>query len=207
MAQRRRKEQLMKRRQRRSIILCIVGGISAMLLSLFVCILIFGIPSDSEPVSAPVATLLPYDATQPFTASDLTTAQMNQLRTSRRISISDGPRGISVGDSLDTLLSRYPSTYTDVQTTGDLTGEQSNEEMILYCAQYFENQNGMMTALPPRGLITVDSGEIIVTLMAPTSAYPAGTLEQYAQYEHVYCIYTVSPDTMTIQSIVLGLSQ
>ncbi len=207
MAQRRRKEQLMKRRQRRSIILCIVGGISAMLLSLFVCILIFGIPSDSEPVSAPVATLLPYDATQPFTASDLTTAQMNQLRTSGRISISDGPRGISVGDSLDTLLSRYPSTYTDVQTTGDLTGEQSNEEMILYCAQYFENQNGMMTALPPRGLISVDSGEIIVTLMAPTSAYPAGTLANYSQYEHVYCIYTVSPDTMTIQSIVLGLSQ
>ena len=207
MAQRRRKEQLMKRRQRRSIILCIVGGISAMLLSLFVCILIFGIPSDSEPVYAPVATLLPYDATQPFTASDLTTAQMNQLRTSGRISISDGPRGISVGDSLDTLLSRYPSTYTDVQTTGDLTGEQSNEEMILYCAQYFENQNGMMTALPPRGLISVDSGEIIVTLMAPTSAYPAGTLANYSQYEHVYCIYTVSPDTMTIQSIVLGLSQ
>ncbi len=207
MAQRRRKEQLMKRRQRRSIILCIVGGISAMLFSLFVCILIFGIPSDSEPVSAPVATLLPYDATQPFTASDLTTAQMNQLRTSGRISISDGPRGISVGDSLDTLLSRYPSTYTDVQTTGDLTGEQSNEEMILYCAQYFENQNGMMTALPPRGLISVDSGEIIVTLMAPTSAYPAGTLANYSQYEHVYCIYTVSPDTMTIQSIVLGLSQ
>ena len=207
MAQRRRKEQLMKRRQRRSIILCIVGGISAMLLSLFVCILIFGIPSDSEPVSAPVATLLPYDATQPFTASDLTAAQMNQLRTSGRISISDGPRGISVGDSLDTLLSRYPSTYTDVQTTGDLTGEQSNEEMILYCAQYFENPNGMMTALPPRGLISVDSGEIIVTLMAPTSAYPAGTLANYSQYEHVYCIYTVSPDTMTIQSIVLGLSQ
>lgn len=207
MAQRRRKEQLMKRRQRRSIILCIVGGISAMLFSLFVCILIFGIPSDSEPVSAPVATLLPYDATQPFTASDLTTAQMNQLRTSGRISISDGPRGISVGDSLDTLLSRYPSTYTDVQTTGDLTGEQSNEEMILYCAQYFENQNGMMTALPPRGLISVDSGEIIVTLMAPTSAYPADTLANYSHYEHVYCIYTVSPDTMTIQSIVLGLSQ
>ena len=107
----------------------------------------------------------------------------------------------------DTLLSRYPSTYTNSETTGDLTGEQSNEEMILYCAQYFENQNGVMTALPPRGLLTVDSGSIIVTLMAPTSAYPAGTLEQYSRYEHVYCIYTVSPDTMTVQSIVLGLSR
>ncbi len=79
--------------------------------------------------------------------------------------------------------------------------------MILYCAQYFENQNGVMTALPPRGLLTVDSGAIIVTLMAPTSAYPVGTLEQYSRYEHVYCIYTVSPDTMTVQSIVLGLSR
>ena len=207
MAQRRRKEQIMKRKRRKSIALCIAGGIGAMLASLFICILIFGIPSESEPVSAPVATLIPYDATQPFTAGDLTSTQMNQLRTSGRISVSDGPRGISIGDSLDTLLSRYPSTYTDMQTTGELTGEQSNEEMILYCADYFENQNGSMTALPPRGLITVDSGEIIVTLMAPTSAYPAGTLDNYSKYEHVYCIYTVSPDTMTIQSIVLGLSQ
>ena len=207
MAQRRRKEQLMKRKQRQSIALCVAGGIGAMLASLFICILIFGIPSESQPVSVPVATLIPYDATQPFTSSDLTGAQMNQLRTNGRISVSDGPRGISIGDSLDTLLSRYPSTYTDIQTTSELTGEQSNEEMILYCAQYFENQNGIMTALPPRGLISVDSGEIIVTLMAPTSAYPAGTLTNYSQYEHIYCIYTVSPDTMTIQSIVLGLSQ
>ena len=207
MAQRRRKEQIMKRKEHHTIALCIGGGISAMLLSLVICIMVFGIQSDSEPVSAPVATLLPYDATQPFTASDITAAQMNQLRTSERISVSDGPRGVSVGDSLDTLLSRYPSTYTDMQTTGELTGEQSNEEMILYCADYFENQNGSMTALPPRGLITVDSGEIIVTLMAPTSAYPAGTLDNYSKYEHVYCIYTVSPDTMTIKSIVLGLSR
>ena len=161
MAQKRRKEQLMKRRERRLTALCIGGGIGAMLLSLFVCMMIFDI----------------------------------------------GPRGVSIGDSLDTLLSRYPSTYTNSKTTGDLTGEQSNEEMILYCAQYFENQNGVMTALPPRGLLTVDSGSIIVTLMAPTSAYPAGTLEQYSRYEHVYCIYTVSPDTMTVQSIVLGLSR
>ena len=167
-----------------------------------------GVVSRGEtPVSAPVTTALPYDSTQPFSAGDLTSTQMNDLRANGRISVSDGPRGVSIGDSLDTLLSRYPSTYTNSETTGDLTGEQSNEEMILYCAQYFENQNGVMTALPPRGLLTVDSGSIIVTLMAPTSAYPAGTLEQYSRYEHVYCIYTVSPDTMTVQSIVLGLSR
>ena len=132
MAQRRRKEQLAKQKQRRSILLCIGGGIGAMLLSLIICIIVFGIPSESEPVSASVSTLIPYDVTQPFSTSDLTSAQMNQLRASGRISVSDGPRGISVGDSLDTLLSRYPSTYTDIQNTGDLTGEQSNEEMILY---------------------------------------------------------------------------
>ena len=191
MAQKRRKEQLMKRRERRLTALCLGGGIGAMLLSLFVCMMIFDIRPDETP----------------FSAGDLTSTQMNDLRANGRISVSDGPRGVSIGDSLDTLLSRYPSTYTNSETTGDLTGEQSNEEMILYCAQYFENQNGVMTALPPRGLLTVDSGSIIVTLMAPTSAYPAGTLEQYSRYEHVYCIYTVSPDTMTVQSIVLGLSR
>ena len=193
MAQKRRKEHPMKRRERRLTALCIGGGIGAVLLSLFVCMMIFDIRPDETPVSAPVTTALPYDSTQPFSAGDRTSAQMNDLRANGRISVSDGPRGVSIGDS--------------PETTGDLTGEQSNEEMILYCAQYFENQNGVMTALPPRGLLTVDSGSIIVTLMAPTSAYPAGTLEQYSRYEHVYCIYTVSPDTMTVQSIVLGLSR
>ena len=207
MAQKRRKEQLMKRKQQQITILCIVGGISAMLLSFIICLIVFDIHPETNTESAPTATALPYDSTQPFTISDLTSSQLNTLRTQGRMSVSDGPRGISVGDSLDTLLSRYPSSYTSVQSSGDLTGEQSNEEMILYCAQYFENANGIMTALPPRGLITVDSGEIIVTLMAPTSAYPAGTLDNYRNYEHVYCIYTVSPDTMTVKSIVLGISQ
>ena len=82
-----------------------------MLLSLIICIIVFGIPSESEPVSAPVSTLIPYDVTQPFSTSDLTSAQMNQLRASGRISVSDGPRGISVGDSLDTPVSY---THLDV---------------------------------------------------------------------------------------------
>lgn len=207
MAQKRRKEQLMKRKQRQITILCIAGGIGAMLLSFIICLIVFDIHPETNTESAPTSTALPYDSTQPFTISDLTSSQLNTLRTQGRMSVSDGPRGISVGDSLDTLLSRYPSSYTSVQSSGDLTGEQSNEEMILYCSQYFENANGIMTALPPRGLITVDSGEIIVTLMAPTSAYPAGTLDNYRNYEHVYCIYTVSPDTMTVKSIVLGISQ
>ena len=113
MAQKRRKEQLMKRRERRLTALCIGGGIGAMLLSLFVCMMIFDIRPDETPVSAPVTTALPYDSTQPFSAGDLTSTQMNDLRANGRISVSDGPRGVSIGDSLDTLLSRYPRTYTN----------------------------------------------------------------------------------------------
>lgn len=207
MAQKRRQELLMKRKQQRITLICIVGGISAMLLSFVICLIVFDIRPASNTEAAPAATALPYDSAQPFTIGDLTSSQLNALRSQGRLSVSDGPRGISIGESLDTLLSRYPSTYTSVQTSDEQTGEQSHEEMILYCSQYFENANGIMTALPPRGLITVDSGEIIVTLMAPTSAYPAGTLDNYRNYEHVYCIYTISPDTMTVKSIVLGISK
>ena len=84
MAQRRRKEQQMKQRQRLITALCIAGGIGAVLLSLFVCILIFDPFSNSAPVSAPVATALPYSASEPFSISDLTAAQLNQIRKSGR---------------------------------------------------------------------------------------------------------------------------
>lgn len=207
MAQKRRKENLMKRKQRRMTLLCILGGTGAMLLSLALCLLFFDIgPRSAEP-AAPQSTALPYDASLPFTVSDLTSAQLAQLRERGRMSVSDGPRGLSIGDSLETLLSRYPSTFTELQPESDLTGEQSSEEIILYCASYFENQNGVMTALPPRGLLTVDSGTIVVTLLAPTAAYPAGTLDTYGNYEHVSCIYTVEPENMTISAITLGINR
>ena len=54
---------------------------------------------------------------------------------------------------------------------------------------------------------TADNGQIVVTLLAPTSAYPAGTRDSYGAYEHVYCVYTIEPETMTISSIVLGIDQ
>ena len=65
----------------------------------------------------------------------------------------------------------------------------------------------MLTVLPPRGLIDVDNGTIVVTLLAPTSAYPAGTRDNYGAYEHVYCVYSINPETMTISSIKLGIDQ
>ena len=207
MAQRRRKEQQMKKQQRVITALCIAGGVGAVLLSLVICILVFHPFAASAPVSAPVATALPFSASQPFSLSDLTAAQISQIRKSGRMTVSDGPRGVSVGDPLDKLLERLPATIVDMPADTDVTGLQSDEEVILYCASYFENQNGVMTALPPRGLLTVDSGSIIVTLLAPTSSYPAGTKEDSGRSEHINCRYTIEPDTMTIASIVLGIGQ
>ena len=184
------------------------------------------------PVSAPVATALPYSAAEPFSLSDLTTSQITQLRKNGRMAVSDGPRGVSIGDTLEKLMERLPSTiaikqgagmsgsiqsdeesnqyyqdYLDALDSSERTGLQSEEQIILYCADYFQNQNGMMTVLPPRGLIDVDNGEIVVTLLAPTSAYPAGTKDNYGAYEHVYCVYTIDPETMTISAITLGIDQ
>lgn len=232
MAQRRRKEQQMKKQQRVITALCIAGGVGAVLLSLVICILIFRPFAASAPVSAPVATALPFSASLPFSLSDLTAAQISQIRKSGRMTVSDGPRGVSVGDTLEKLIQCLPTDvgtsskttqtttmqsdeeialycaeYLQKQNAGAQTGLQSDEEMILYCAEYFENQNGVMTALPPRGLINVNNGQIVVTLLAPTSAYPAGTRDSYGAYEHVYCVYTIEPETMTISSIVLGIDQ
>jgi len=207
MAQRRRKEQQMKKQQRMITALCILGGVAAVMLSLFVCIVIFDPFPKDVAVSAPVSTALPYSVSEPFTLSDLTTSQVQQIRRDGRMHVSDGPRGVSVGDSLEKLMERLPSTIVETHEDAELTGLQSEEQVILYCADYFENQNGMMTVLPPRGLIDVNNGQIVVTLLAPTSAYPAGTKDSYGSYEHVYCVYTIEPDTMTISSIVLGIDK
>ena len=232
MAQKRRKEKQMKQQQRLTTLLCIAGGLGAVLLSLIVCLLVFDIAPEPQQAAAPVTASLPYDTAQPFSLSDLTASQLTRIRESGRIAVSDGPRGISIGDTLDELLTRYPSTiarskadaqqtsltsdeemisyydaYLDSQSYGEQTGLQSDEGMILYCAEYFEYQNGMMVALPPRGLLTVQGGSIVVTLLAPTAAYPAGTQDSYGSYEHVYCVYTIEPDTMTVSNIVLGIDQ
>lgn len=199
MAQQRRKMRMQRRRQRMITALCIAGGLGMILISLSICILLFG-PSlmPAQPVSAAVATIPPYNASEPFTLADLTGAQIAQLRQQGRMSVSDGPRGVSIGLSLDELLLRFPNNYK---------GAEPDDEQILYCAEYFENANGIMTALPPRGLLTSDSSNIYLTLLAPTSAYPAGTLDGYGDYEHVYCQFVINPDTMTVSSITLGLEQ
>ena len=232
MAQRRRKEKQMKQQQRLTTLLCIAGGLGAALISLIVCLLVFDMTPAPQQEAAPVTASLPYDTAQPFSLSDLTASQLTRIRESGRIAVSDGPRGISIGDTLEELLARYPSTiarskadmqqtalssdeemltyydaYLDSRSGSEQTGLQSDEEMILYCAEYFENQNGAMVALPPRGLLNMQGGNIIVTLLAPTAAYPAGTKDNYGSYEHIYCVYTIEPDTMTVSNIVLGIDQ
>lgn len=198
MAQKRRKEKQMKQKQRMQTLLCFGGALGAVLLSLLVCLLVFDIRPEAQQVSAPVATALPYEASAPFTVSDLTAAQLISIRESGRISVSDGPRGVALGDTLETVLDRFPVSYM---------GDQPEEMQILYCAEVFENQNGLTTVLPPRGLLTANNGYIEITLLAPTSAYPAGTHDNYGSYEHVYCIFTIEPDSMTISSIELGIDQ
>ena len=199
MAQRRRKRIQQQRRQRMITALCIAGGIGAVAISAFICMIVFGAGMPgSAPVSAPAATALPYEVGDVFSIADLTPEQLSQLREQGRVSVSDGPRGVSVGDTLDTLLERFPSAYA---------GEQPDEEQILYCADYFENIYGVMTVLPPRALLSADSSFIYVTMLAPTSPYPEGTRENYGDFEHVYCQFTIEPDEMTVRSIVLGIEQ
>lgn len=207
MAQRRRKEKQMKQQQQLMTLLCIAGGVGAVLLSLIVCLLVFDVKPAAQETAVPVTAALPYDTAQPFSMSDLTAAQMTRIRENGRITVSDGPRGISIGDTLEKVLERYPSTIIETHESREVTGLQSDEQVILYCAEYFENQNGVMTVLPPRGLIDVKDGGIVVTLLAPTSAYPAGTKDSYGSYEHIYCVYTIEPDTMTVSNIVIGIDQ
>ncbi len=207
MAQRRRKEQQQKQKQNIITALCVAGGLGAVLLSFALCIVIFDPFHNAAPVSAPANTALPYRERDPFTLADLTAAQIQTIRRDGRMHVSDGPRDVSVGDTLEELLSRFPSTITETEHAQETTGLYSEEELILYCAEYFRNQNGQMTVLPPRGLLTVDNGEVIVTLLAPTGAYPAGTKDNYGSYEHVYAVFTINPNTNLIASIELGIDK
>ena len=198
MAQNRRRELLRKREKRRHRIIALVASVAAILTSLIICLIMIGPMSADTPQEQAQSTLLPYDADTPFSASDLTAAQLEQIRRDGRLRVSDGPRAISVGDPLDKIIEVFPTNYT---------GEQPENEQILYCAEVFTNQNGKQTVLPPRGLLTASNDSIIVTLLAPTSPYPEGTRDNYGFYEHIYCLFTIEPDSMTVSSITLGIDQ
>ena len=99
----------MKRQQQRLTLLCIAGGLGAVLLSLIVCLLVFDITPGTQEPSVPVAAALPYDTAQPFSLSDLTSSKLTRIRESGRITVSDGPRGVSVGEEVE---------YADEATLG-----------------------------------------------------------------------------------------
>ena len=198
MAQNRRRELLRKREKRRHRIIALVASAAAILTSLIICLIMIGPMSADTPQEQAQSTLLPYDADTPFSAGDLTAAQLEQIRRDGRLRVSDGPRAISVGDPLDKIIEVFPTNYTS---------EQPENEQILYCAEVFTNQNGKQTVLPPRGLLTASNDSIIVTLLAPTSPYPEGTRDNYGFYEHIYCLFTIEPDSMTVSSITLGIDQ
>ena len=198
MAQNRRRELLRKREKRRHRIIALVASAAAILTSLIICLIMIGPMSADTPQEQAQSTLLPYDADTPFSAGDLTAAQLEQIRRDGRMRVSDGPRAISVGDPLDKIIEVFPTNYT---------GEQPENEQILYCAEVSTNQNGKQTVRPPRGLLTASNDSIIVTLLAPTSPYPEGTRDNYGFYEHIYCLFTIEPDSMTVSSITLGIDQ
>ena len=198
MAQNRRRERQRKRKQHTQHIIIAAVCAAAIMISLCACLIILGPVNKDTQNDAAQSALAPFDADTPFSTSDLSAAQLSQIRSDGRMHVSDGPRGISIGDSLDKIIELFPTSYT---------GEQPDDEQILYCAQVFENQNGKATVLPPRGLLTTDNNSIIVTLLAPTSPYPQGTRDDYGLYEHVYCLFTIEPDSMTVREITLGIDQ
>ena len=196
MAQTRRKERQRRKEQRTQRLLVIILSALALLASLIISLVMIG-PINSKPQEQTAqSAMLPYDADMPFSTADLTSAQLEQIRRDGRMHVSDGPRSISIGDPLDKIIERFPTSYT---------GEQPEDEQILYCAEVFVNQNGVETILPPRGLLTTDNSSIIVTLLAPLTPYPAGTKDNYRSYEHVYCLFNIEPDSMTVNQITLGI--
>lgn len=197
-----REKEALKTRDQTSRIIRLLAFF-AFLICLFVsAIIIIAIPQKStnnQLVEQSSEEILTFDNNSPFSISDLSPDWYQAIQKNGSLHLSDGPRGISIGDSLDKVLSVYPVQYQ---------GPQPDDAEILYCADYFMNSNGIMTALPPRGLLSEENGrELVVVLLSPLSEYPAGTKDNYREYAHVYCKYTITPETMTVSSIMIGLTQ
>ena len=135
---------MMKAQQRKSTILCIAIGLSMTLLSLCISMLVFDTRSDELPPDAPAATSLPYDESMPFSLSDLTNEQLLSIRKDGRLAVSDGPRGISIGDTLDELLARYPSTIARTDAAAQQDVSMTDEEMQTYTDEYRNNQDSIV---------------------------------------------------------------
>lgn len=185
-------------------------------------VLLFTQSAQEQSGAGVTATQIPYDVTQPFMPSDITQEQMALIeQNAGSVALLDyqtGPHGIKLGDTLDTLLQRFPVTYTqtveDDYAWDDVSQDMSylaydlleNDYQVIYAERVFY-QEGEMVVLPPSGTLSISSDMIVVTLTAPLTPYPEGTAEDYLSYPHVYCKLTVDPDLGTITRIVLGKTE
>ena len=195
-AERRDEKQDAAQRNGRLLILALLLGIAA--LTVILVILITS-QRSSAPVSQPEATptATTYDAATPFGPSDLSAGQMQRLMQEGSFQLTAGevgPRGISIGDSLDALLSRLP-----IQVTEDM----SNDMAVLYSASS-GTEGAADVLLPPYGMLTVKSDMLEITLVAPLTSYPDDVGACYVKYPNVWCRYTINPEDNNVSQITLG---
>ena len=207
---------------RRENLLLIIVLACALLAAVVFGVLIYLQNSSSDSGTGTAPTAVPYDVTQPFLPGDITDEQMQKIEENggsfALMDFETGPHGLRIGDSLDTLLSRFP--VTSVQSNeDDFVWDETGDNMsyltynfletdyqVIYAERVFY-QGGEMIVLPPSGTLSISSDTILVTLTAPLDPYPEGTAENYLAYPHVYCKLTLDPDTSKITRIVLGKSE
>lgn len=207
---------------RRENLILIIILVCALLAAVVFGVLIYLQSSNPDSGTGAAPTTIPYDVTQPFLPSDITDEQMQKIEENggsfALMDFETGPHGLKIGDSLDTLLSRFPVTYaqnSESEFVWDETGENMSyltynfletDYQVIYAERVFY-QGGEMVVLPPSGTLSISSDTILVTLTAPLDPYPEGTAENYLAYPHVYCKLTIDPDTSKITRIVLGKSE
>lgn len=215
-------EETPRKDARRENLLLIIVLVCALLAAVIFGVLIYVQNSSSDSGASAAPTAVPYDVAQPFLPGDITDEQMQKIEENggsfALMDFETGPHGLRIGDSLDTLLSRFP--VTSVQSNeDDFAWDETGDSMsyltynfletdyqVIYAERVFY-QGGEMVVLPPSGTLSISSDTILVTLTAPLDPYPEGTAENYLAYPHVYCKLTLDPDTSKITRIVLGKSE
>lgn len=211
-----------RRRMSRENLILTVILLAALIIAIVFGTLIYLQSQSAQEEANAAPTAVPYDVTQPFLPSDITPEQMTRIEENggsfALMDYETGPHGIKIGHSLDTLLSRFPLTYTQNMSDG-YTWDETSQNMsalsydyletdyqVLYAARVFY-LSGEMIVLPPSGTMQIGSDQIQIMLTAPLAPYPEGTAENYLAYPHVYCRLTVDPDTSKITRIVLGKNE
>lgn len=180
----------------RIVTLALLCGIVILSIVLAVLVLSRRQAGPADPAGA-AATASPaaYDPGMPFGASELTQAQLQRAMQEGSFDLEEGeavPRGISLGDSIDTVLDRLPVAYSaDMET--DLA--------VLYSAA----EDGQ-TLLPPYATLSVASDKLEITLVAPMTELPEDVGACFVKSPSVWCRYTIDPTDNTVSRITLGAS-